>query len=59
MSEKVNRVDEIKDRTNKSRNVTRALNSILWEKGIRLTSKRHTYQSTGQCATLYGSKVWP
>lgn len=53
-----NSKDEIQERITKGRKAIRAMNSILWEKDIRKTTKKHIYKSVVQGIILYGAEVW-
>nr|CAI5853376.1 unnamed protein product [Callosobruchus analis] len=53
-----NSEDEIKERINKGRKVTGALNSLLWDKGIKKQTKNRLYKSLVESVMLYGAEVW-
>ncbi|XP_044766695.1 uncharacterized protein LOC123322749 [Coccinella septempunctata] len=53
-----NSKDEIQERINKGRTVTRTLNSLLWDKNITKSTKKHIYRSMVQSVALYGAEVW-
>lgn len=55
---KGNSHDEIERRISLGRNVTRSINSVLWNKTITNTTKRRLYSSLVKSVTTYGSEVW-
>lgn len=50
--------DEIQERVNKGRKAIRQLNSLLWSKTIRKSTKKRLYSTFVESVTLYGAEVW-
>ncbi|XP_030752249.1 uncharacterized protein LOC115879488 [Sitophilus oryzae] len=51
-NKKRNSENEIQERVNKGRTVTRTLNSLLWNKQIKRSTKKRIYSSLVQSVTL-------
>nr|CAI5864969.1 unnamed protein product [Callosobruchus analis] len=57
-NKKGNSENEIQERINRGRAVTRTINSLLWNKKITRATKKRMYSSLVQSVTLYGSELW-
>ncbi|XP_054257537.1 uncharacterized protein LOC128982603 [Macrosteles quadrilineatus] len=49
---------EVEERIQKGRKVTRAFNSVWWDRGVSKKTKKRIYKSMVQSVVLYGSEVW-
>jgi hypothetical protein len=45
---------EINNRVNDGRNIIRSLNSILWDKSLRKTTRKWIYKTMVQCIMIRG-----
>ena len=49
---------EVEERIQKGRKVTRAFNSVWWDRGVSKKTKKRIYKSMVQSVVVYGSEVW-
>ena len=57
-NKKGNSNEEITQRIIKGRNIIRALNLVLWDKDMKMETKKRIYESIVKPTTIYGSEVW-